>query len=366
MGVATNGRRPWDIAVHDERFYRQVLMHGTLGLGESYVNGLWNCEDLQAFFVRVISGRQEGKVPRWLGLASRMAGSLAGALNRQTRTRATRVVEVHYDLNPHLFEAMLGQTMAYTCAYWPSAETIDDAQRDKFDLICRKLRLKPGDRVLDIGCGFGSFARFAAGEYGCEVVGVTLSPAQAEYARRFCANLPVRVHVCDYRDLHVYLGEGRFDSVVSVGMFEAVGRRNFRTYMEVVHRALKDRGLWLLHTIGADEWAVEPWLARHIFPNGELPELGQIDGAVRGLFNIEDLHNFGTDYARTLAVWDERFRAHWSDIRRLDVSVFTDRFFRTWTYYLACCAASFRSRNIQLWQVVMSKGCLSEGYRSVR
>lgn len=136
--------------------------------------------------------------------------------------------------------------------------------------------------------------------------------------------------------------------------------------MEVVHRTLKDRGVWLLHTIGAEDWAVEPWVARHIFPNGELPALGQIAAAVRGLFTVEDLHNFGTDYVRTLAVWEQRFRARWTDIRRLDAGVFTDRFFRKWIYYLACSAASFRSRNIQLWQVVMSKGCLSEGYRSVR
>lgn len=362
--IRLDGGRPWDLRVHDRRFFRRVLLNGALALGEAYVDGWWDAADLPELFFRLLQG----------GPASRRDWSLAACAHRlkarlvnpQSPARARRVVEAHYDLDTRLFERMLGETMAYTCAYWPDATTLDEAQRAKLDLVCRKLQLQAGDRVLDIGCGFGSFARHAAARYGCSVIGVNLSPVQAAFARQFCRGLPVEIRECDYRDVGAYFDGTPFDRVVSLGMFEAVGRRNFRRYMEVVHRVLKDRGLWLLHTIGSEEWSSDPWLDRYIFPHGELPALDQIVAAVRGLFHLEDLHNFGADYARTLAAWNERFRAAWAELERLDGRLFTTRFYRMWTYFLACCAGSFRARNIHLWQIVMSKGCLSEGYRSVR
>ncbi len=365
--VLIDGGRPWDIHVHDDGFYLKLLLSGSLGLGESYVDGAWDCGDLPELFFRLLRGRN-GAGPR-LSLFVLRDGAAAlkrAVFNLQTRTRAAHVVSTHYDLHPGLFEAMLGDTMAYTCAYWAMAATLDAAQRDKLDLICRKLRLKPGDRVLDLGCGFGAFARFAAQQYGCSVVGVTLSAVQAAYARQFCAGLPVAICECDYRDLGAYFDGRPFDSLVSIGMLEAVGRHNLRTYMTLVHRVLKHDALWLLHTIGDEKCSSDPWVTRYIFPNGELPALDRIARAVRGLFHIEDLHNFGADYVRTLAAWNTRFRVHWEDIRQLDRKTFTDRFFRTWTYFLGCSAGAFQARHVQLWQIVMSKGRLTNGYRSLR
>jgi cyclopropane-fatty-acyl-phospholipid synthase len=362
--VGLNGRRPWDLRVHDDRFFRRVLFNGSLAFGEAYMDGWWDAADLSELFFRLLRGGKTCRRDR--SLAAHVRDIKARLVNLQSRARARKVVDGHYNLDTRLFERMLGETMAYTCAYWPDATTLDEAQRAKLDLVCRKLQLKPGDRVLDIGCGFGSFARYAAERYGCSVVGINLSPVQAGFARRFCEGLPVEVRECDYREVGAYFTGDPFDRVVSIGMFEAVGRRNFRRYMEVVHRVLKDRGLWLLHTIGDEECSSDPWLDRYIFPNGELPSLDQIARAVRGLFHVEDLHNFGTDYARTLAAWSERFQAAWAELQRLDGGLFTGRFHRMWVYFLACCAGSFRARNIHLWQLVLSKGCLSEGYRSIR
>jgi cyclopropane-fatty-acyl-phospholipid synthase len=366
-GVTINGGRPWDIRVHDDRVYRRLLLSGSLALGESYMDGAWDCADLGELIFRLLHHRNSAGRRPWVPELNRRTAALGRALlNLQTRARARDVVAAHYDLDPRLFEAMLGETMAYSCAYWAHATTLDGAQRDKLDLVCRKLRLKRGDRVLDLGCGFGAFARFACEQYGCSVVGVNLSAIQAQYARRFCRNLPVEIHTCDYRDVDVYYRGRPFDSVVSIGMFEAVGRRNFRQYMAVVHRVLKDDALWLLHTIGDEECSSDPWVTRYVFPNGELPALDQLVRAVRGLFHLDDLHSFGSDYVQTLTAWTEGFHARWATIQELDSAVFTDRFYRMWTYYLACSAGSFRARNVYLWQIVMSKGCLAGGYRSVR
>jgi len=364
--IIIGGDRPWDIQVHDDRFYRRVLLHGSLGLGESYMERQWDCRDLAGLIWRLLCWRQTGgrRLAR-LSLAHAATLARRSVLNLQSRARAQEVVSAHYDLPPALFIAMLGDTMAYTCGYWERATTLDEAQRDKLDLICRKLAMRPEQRVLDLGCGFGSFAKYAAERYGVSVVGVNLSPVQTAYARTFCAGLPVDLHECDYRDVGTYFRGERFDRVVSIGMFEAVGRRNFREYMTIVDRVLKPEGLWLLHTIGDEECSADAFSNRHIFPNGELPSMDQIVRAARGLFRIEDVHNFGADYVPTLEAWLERFRAAWPDLHRIDPDRFNDRFHRKWTYFLCCAAGAFRARNIQLWQIVMSNGRLGE-YRSVR
>jgi cyclopropane-fatty-acyl-phospholipid synthase len=366
MGVRIDGTDPWDIRVHDDRFYRRVLLGGSLGLGESYMDGWWDCDDLGTLFRRVIAGRRACGDVALVDWPRRLAGVQRRLFNLQNVARSSDVVEAHYDLPVPLFEAMLGRTMAYTCAYWKDAKTLDEAQEHKLDLICRKLQVTSADTILELGCGFGSFARYAAGAYGCSVVGVNMSSEQVGYARAFCSGLPVEIHRCDYRDLGAYAKMRQFDKIVSIGMFEAIGRKNYRSHMQIVHGLLKSGGLWLLHTVGDETCSADPWVTRHIFPNGELPTLGQIAHAIRGFFELEDIHNFGLDYSQTLTRWQDNFVERWHGLRRGLEDIFDDRFFRKWIYFLGCSRGSFEARNVHLWQIVMSKDRGNLVYRSIR
>ena len=365
-GIEVNGSQPGDIQVKNPEFYQRVMSGGSLGLGESYMDEWWDVENLEEFLYKLIVWRNENynsPALRWTRLWFDIKRVL---FNLQTPLRSKEVIDTHYDLSPELFQDMLGETMAYSCAYWKGANSLDQAQRNKFDLICRKLELKESDRVLDLGCGFGSFSRYAAENYGCTMVAVTLSANQAAYARGFCKDLPVEVHVTDYRNTSQYTDGKPFDKVASIAMFEAIGRKNFRGYMELVDRVLPQKGLWLLHTIGDEICSSDPWLEKYIFPNGELPTTEQISIAIKNLFDLEDFHNFGLDYRRTLAEWEANFRGNWEIIKARNAKIFDTRFFRMWIYYLNACQAAFRSRNMLLWHFVMSKGYLSMGYESVR
>lgn len=368
--VELDGNRPWDLQLHDRRAIARIATGGSLAFGETYMDGLWDSDDLSELIYRLLVWRaprrhqQRKKWPRLLNDLKRRG------LNLQHRGRARAVIDEHYDLPVPLFTAMLGETMAYSCAYWrgldPAPDPLDAAQRAKLDLICRKLELQASDLVLDLGCGFGSFSRFAAERYGCTVVAVNLSGSHVAFAREFCAGLPVEIHCCDYRDIERYARGRSFDKIASIAMFEAVGSKNFRAYMEIVDRLLRDKGLWLLHTLGDVQCSSNPWLDKYIFPNGELPTVAQLSEAIRGLFHLEDFHNFGLDYCTTLAAWESRFRARWDDIRASDPARFDQRFFRMWVFYLASCRAALRARTMYLWQLVMSKGYTEATYRSVR
>jgi cyclopropane-fatty-acyl-phospholipid synthase len=355
--IAINGSRPWDIRVRDERFYRRVLGGGSLALGESYMDGWWECEKLDELFFRLIPSGPEEKIKRnWRSIVHVLG---AMAVNRGSASRAFQVGERHYDLGNELYRNMLDRRMIYSCAYWKEARDLDSAQEAKLNLICRKLTLRPGDRVLDIGCGWGGFAAFAAERYGVQVVGITVSKEQAELARERCNGLPIEIRLQDYRDV-----SGRFDHIVSVGMLEHVGYRNYRTYMQVAHRCLKDDGLFLLHTIGKHETGIanDPWFDRYIFPNYLLPSMKQLSAAIEKLFVVEDWHNFGADYDPTLLAWFRNFDATWvAGKGRQD-----ERFYRMWKYYLLSCAAMFRCRQLQVWQIVLSGNGVAGGYRSVR
>ncbi len=349
--IRINGNRPWDIQVHSSVFPRQVFSRGSLGLGEAYIEGLWDVESLDSFFFRVLRAQLDRQIaPIRLALHALRAH----ILNLQTVRRAWQVGEAHYDLGNDFYRAMLDDRMTYTCGYWKNATTLEQAQEHKLELVCRKLGLRKGMRVLDIGCGWGSFMKFAAERYGVECVGVTISRAQAEYGQRLCAGLPIEFRLQDYRGM-----SEQFDRVVSIGMFEHVGRKNHREYMEVVQRSLKDDGLFLLHTIGKNnrKSAPDPWIDKYIFPNGDLPSLGQIGDAVDALFVIEDVHNFGADYDKTLMAWYRNF-----ETARPTLAAYGERFHRMWRYYLLSCAGAFRARDIQLWQVVLSKRGVHGGY----
>lgn len=353
--VAINGDRPWDITVHDERFYTRVFRDGSLGLGESYMDGWWDSPQLDEMICKILRARLETKVTGKL----LMHALTARLMNLQSPARAFEVGEKHYDIGNELYERMLDARMVYTCGYWKDATTLDEAQDAKLDLVCRKIGLKTGDRVLDIGCGWGSFARYASEKYGAHVTGVTVSREQMKLAQERCAGLPVEILLQDYRDI-----AGTFDHVVSLGMFEHVGYKNYRAYMEVASRVLKDDGFFLLHTIGSlkSVRSFEPWLGKYIFPNAMLPSVAQIAQAVEELFVIEDWHNFGADYDTTLMAWYANIEAHWPELS----GKYDERFHRMWKYYLLSCAGSFRARKNQLWQVVLSKKGVVGGYQSIR
>lgn len=283
----------------------------------------------------------------------------ATLFNLQSSRRAYVVGEAHYDLGNDLYEKMLDKRLVYTCGYWKDAKTLDEAQEAKLDLVCRKIGLKAGNRILDIGCGWGSFAKYAAEKYGASVVGITISKEQAVLARENCKGLPVEIRVQDYREL-----DEHFDHIISLGMFEHVGYKNYRTYFEVARRCLKEDGLFLLHSIGGNISVrhVEPWMNRYIFPGGMLPSIAQIGAGIENLFVMEDWHNFGPDYDKTLMAWFANFDAAWPTLREK----YGERFYRMWKYYLLSCAGTFRSRYSELWQVVLSPHGVPGGYTSVR
>jgi len=355
-GIQINGPAASDIQVKNPDFFKRVLQEGSLGLGESYMDGWWDCDRLDIFFTKVLRAGLEKQLPHHLKDTLRIAG--ARLFNLQSKKRAWIVGKEHYDLGNDLFTRMLDPQMQYSCAYWKEAKTLDDAQRAKLTLCCEKLQLKPGMRVLDIGCGWGGLAQFMAQNYGVSVVGVTISAEQQKLARQRCEGLDVDIRLQDYRDLH-----DQFDRIVSVGMFEHVGPKNYATYFRVVDRNLKPDGLFLLHSIGSNQTDhnVDPWINRYIFPNGCLPSVRQIAEASEPHFVLEDWHNFGADYDRTLMAWYERFLAAWPEI----ADNYSERFKRMFSYYLNACAGAFRARDIQLWQVVFSRG-VENGLRVAR
>jgi cyclopropane-fatty-acyl-phospholipid synthase len=355
-GIELNGNRPWDLQVKDGRFYYRVLKEGSLGLGESYMDGWWDCEELDAFFVRLVPTDPEAELKKNLRLLLYTLG--AEILNPGRKSHAFHIGERHYDIGNDLFKSMLDRRMVYSCGYWKDARNLDEAQEAKLELICRKLGLKAGDRVLDIGCGWGSFAKHAAERYGAEIVGITVSKEQLSLGRELCRGLPVELRLQDYRDV-----KERFDHIVSVGMFEHVGLKNYRTYMKKADQCLKDHGLFLLHTIGSNvsEVACDPWLAKYIFPNSLIPSLKQITTAVEGLFTVENLHNFGFYYDATLMAWFKNFNNNWHLLK----DRYGERFYRMWKYYLLSSAGAFRCRGKHVWQFVLSKKGVPGGYDAI-
>lgn len=355
-GVHIDGDAATDIRVHDERLYTRLFAHGSLGLGEAYMDGWWDTDDLSDFFTRVLDARLDEQLKN---LDTLIAHLRARYLNRQRGRKAFRVGKAHYDLGNDLFEAMLGKRLVYSCGYWANAETLDAAQAAKLDLVCRKLQLQPGQRVLDIGCGWGESLKYAAEYYGVEGVGVTISEEQAEYARELCRGLPVEIRLQDYRDL-----DDTFDAVFSIGMFEHVGARNYREYFQVVRRCLKPDGLSVLHCIGSNDQQShpDPWIEKYIFPNSMIPAASQTTAALQSLFVVEDWHNFGADYDRTLSAWQANFDAAWPQLSQR----YDERFRRMWHFYLACSAAIFRTRRNQLWQLTLSADGVPGGYRVPR
>lgn len=356
-GVRINGSDPWDIRVHNEKFYKRALTEADLGIGEAYMEGWWDAEGIEELIYRILRAKIDRKVRRNFTVLIRLVP--AWAFNLQSRRRAFIIGEKHYDLGNDLFSKMLDKRMNYSCAYWENAKTIDEAQENKLDLICRKLHLKPGMRVLDIGCGWGAFGKYAAEKYHVEVVGITVSKEQVELGRTLCKGLPVEFRLLDYRNINE-----PFDRIVSVGMIEHVGEKNYRTYFGVANRCLKQDGLFLLHTIGSNRsvHTINLWTHKYIFPNGMLPSVSQIGAATENLFVMEDWHSFGIEYYKTLLAWYSNFNENWETLK----DRYPDPFYRMWKYYLLSSAGAFKAGRNQLWQIVFSKDGIDGGYKSVR
>ncbi len=342
--VEIDGSHPWDIKVKDHRFYDQVLAGGSLALGETYMKGWWESDQLDELITRMLRAELKNKLNSWKDELRVLQAKL---INYQSRVRAFQVGKRHYDLGNDLYRAILDQRMIYSCGYWKDAANLDEAQEAKLDLICRKLRIEPGMKVLDIGCGWGGTAKFIAEKYGNEVVGVTISEEQAKLARDNNRGLPVEIRLADYRSL-----DGKFDRILSIGMFEHVGYKNYPVFMRIVRKLLKDDGLFLLHTIGGNKSSscIDPWVERYIFPNANLPSTKQLSSAAENLLIMEDWHNFGPYYDTTLLEWYKNFEMSWPSLS----DKYGEEFYRMWKYYLLSCAGSFRARHSQLWQVVFS------------
>jgi cyclopropane-fatty-acyl-phospholipid synthase len=357
-GLTIDGSNPWDPQVHDERLYGRVLAGGPLALGESYLDGWWDAERLDVMIDRILRAKVDKQVG--FNLETLFYLLRARIFNLQSKSRAGEVIREHYDLGNDLYMSFLDPYNQYSCGYFKDTDDLAIAQEQKLDLICRKLGVKVGDTILDIGCGWGGFARFAAERYGAVVTGITISDEQIAYARDYCKGLSVLIEKKDYRDL-----TGLFDKVVTVGMIEHVGCRNYRTLMEVVHRVLNDEGLFMLHTVGGN-WSSgtqDPWMDKYIFPNSMNPSIAQLGSAIEHLFVMEDWHNMGAHYDKTLLAWFARFDDAWPQLREK----YGERFYRMWRYYLLSMSGAFRSRaNGQLWQIVLSKNGVPGGYQSVR
>ena len=357
--IRFNGDAPWDIQVHDPETYHRILSRGSRGFGEAYMDEMWDADRLDQLFHRLLRSDTDNSIHRVRRGRYLLAVLRQRLFNLQSVHRAFQVGEQHYDIGNDVFEAMLDSGMNYSCAYWPGAADLEQAQRNKLDLICRKLELQQGERLLDIGCGWGGMARYAAQQYGVEVTGITVSREQLALAQERCRGLPVTLQLLDYRELR-----GRFDKIVSIGMFEHVGAKNYPAYFDTISRLLDDDGLCLLHTIGFHRTTAtsDPWMDRYIFPNGHLPSSRQLTDVLEGRFLIEDWHNFGLDYDRTLMAWWDNFNRAWPRLK----ARYDRRFYRMWKYYLLSCAGMFRARQGQLWQLVLSKRRGGRRYRSVR
>jgi cyclopropane-fatty-acyl-phospholipid synthase len=345
-GIHINGKDPWDIQVHDPRFYDRAFQEPHLTMGEGYMDGWWDCEAIDELITRILLGRLDLKIKgNWkvmlLALQSR-------AVNMQTSARAYEVGQKHYDIGNDLYCAMLDRRLNYTCAYWKNASNLDVAQEAKLDMVCKKIGLKPGMQVLELGCGWGSFAKFAAERYGAHVLGVTVSKEQVALGMDLCKGLPVELRLQDYRTV-----EGKYDAVISIGIMEHVGYKNYRTYMQVANRCLKEGGVAFVHTIGSNEsvTSADAFSNKYIFPNGMLPSISQLGKAMEGIFVMEDWHNIGPNYDKTLMAWCANFDNAWPSLK----DKYDERFRRMWRYYLLSSAGGFRSRSQQLWQIVMTR-----------
>lgn len=346
-GVKVDGKEPWDIQVADQRFFRTVLTQGSLGLGEAYLRGWWTCNDLEELSYRLI---RSGLYKTSLLLPQPVLANLLHAtINQQSKEKSLRVAVQHYSLGNDVFLDFLGRHHLYSCGYFKDTDDLDVAQRQKLEKVCRLLDLRPGDRVLDVGGGWGEFARYAATQHGCEVTSINIADEQIKFAREYCKDASVEIRRCDYRDV-----TGRFDKIVVMAMLTHVGYKNYRGFMEVMDRCLEPGGLMLVESVGGHKSRkdCEPWINRYIFPGGVVPSLEQFDRAVAGLFARKALDEFGSSYVHTLRAWHRNFVQAWPAHR----SRYDDRMRLMFEYFFLTVAGAFRAGYLLHWHLLFQKG----------
>ncbi|MGL5904394.1 MAG: cyclopropane fatty acyl phospholipid synthase [Cetobacterium sp.] len=346
--ITINEGKTSTITVNDDSFYKKILLDGSLGLGETYVDKIWDSEHVDDFIFKILRGNLEEHYNSELAI-SLAKEKFKDLINPQNIFNSKKDISYHYDTGNNLFYNMLDKRMVYTCGYWKNAKNLDEAQENKMELICKKIGLKPGMTVLDVGCGWGPFMKYAAEKYGAICTGITLSKEQIKLGEEMCKGLPVTFVYKDYREFQ----SEQFDRIVSIGMFEHVGYRNYLTYMNKMNSLLKDDGIFLLHTIGGlkDKPEADPWIKKYIFPNGSIPSIGAIGKSIENNFFMEDWHDFGLDYDKTLMCWHENFVKNWDKIK----DDYDEKFKRVWEYYLLSCAGAFRAKDLGLWQIVLTK-----------
>jgi cyclopropane-fatty-acyl-phospholipid synthase len=346
--------RPVRLTVRDPAFFRRLATRGKLGLGESYTAGEWEADDLVAFFELLLAnadavGERHARVRRLLELRPRLQ-------RRNGLARARRNVAYHYDLGNELYGLMLDETLTYSCAIFEHPQqTLAQAQRAKYGRLCALLELGPDDHVLEIGCGWGGFARYAAERHGCRVTAITISHQQAVVARQRTRGLPVTILERDYRTVG-----GRFSKVVSIEMIEAIGADQFGTFFATIDRVLEPGGRAAVQTILVPEQRWEryrrtpDWIERYVFPGCLIPSLeALVRAAARhsrlGIYGVEEI---GEHYAETLRRWRASFRERLGEVRKLG---YDPRFERTWDFYLAFCEAAFRARALRDAQLLLAR-----------
>jgi cyclopropane-fatty-acyl-phospholipid synthase len=356
--IKINGTNPQDIIVHDDRFYKMVLSSGELGLAESYMYKYWSSNNLyETLYLLSKNFNKLSYIDFNFNDFLNMTKSYL--FNNQTIEKALVDVQSHYDIGNDLYTRMLDNNMQYTCAFFQDTNDLNTAQEQKMDLIGQKLNLKPGDTLLDIGCGWGYLINYLSKKYNVQGLGITLSEEQLKYAEiNFKNNSNASYKLMDYRNIPKDM---KFTKIVSVGMLEHVGNKNYEEYFDIVHDHLTDDGIALIHTIGCQNslrgissgsGSGSKFIDKYIFPNGHIPTWDEISPIVSKKFLIQDWQNFGKYYDNTLQSWYKNINSKWDEIPNYD-----EKFKRMWNFYLLGCAANFNLCHMNLWQILITKSC---------
>jgi cyclopropane-fatty-acyl-phospholipid synthase len=356
--VQINGTRPWDMQVHNESTYARILKDGDLGAGESYMEGWWDCQQLGVMIEKVLRADVMSKVQ--LSLVDKAKAVWSMLTGSKSTGSSKEQLCYHYDIGNDLYKAMLDPYMQYTCGFWRNgATTLEQAQLDKLDMICKKVNARQGCKWLDLGCGFSGLMKYATEKYSTVCTGYNLSTDQMGYGRDvLCAGLPITFVEGDFCKTLASVKDGKFDVVTNVGSIEHCGVNRYREFMQNAYNCIADDGVFLTQSILSGskdtQYSFLAFLNKYIFPGGVSPTLTQLSQAMEGLFVIEDVHNFGEDYAKTLAAWHANLTQAWASLSANNPK-YTTKFKRMFDFYLLCCAGTFRARGLNLLQIVATK-----------